>query len=203
MCVRVRACVCVYIYIIIYICLLVCWKIVEVGRELAPEPDFPCVFNCPTAELCCRQMILWRKGEEGNQPSQCAKWIPVASVLVLSITPVTSKQETAVWELVAARRNGNLFPKRALSLSVLRVGLVILTAWRGDQSQISTLSGSVLTHTINMFCRRQPSGCGSEWKHLDNVGYGKCARVCERWEGDWPGCRAGIGFTLAPLSEGL
>lgn len=73
MCVRVRACVCVYIYIIIYICLLVCWKIVEVGRELAPEPDFPCVFNCPTAELCCRQMILWRKGEEGNQPSQCAK----------------------------------------------------------------------------------------------------------------------------------
>lgn len=66
---RVRVCV----YIIIYICLFVCWKIVEVGRELVPEPDFPFVFNCPTAELCCRQTILWRKGEEGNQSSQCAK----------------------------------------------------------------------------------------------------------------------------------
>lgn len=72
-CVCVSAPVCVYIYIIIYICLLVCWKIVEVGRGLAPEPDFPRVFNCPTAELCCRQTILWRKGEEGNQPSRCAK----------------------------------------------------------------------------------------------------------------------------------
>lgn len=54
MCVRVRACVCVYI--IIYICLLVCWKIVEVGRELAPEPHLPFVFHCPTAELRCRQL---------------------------------------------------------------------------------------------------------------------------------------------------
>lgn len=50
-CTRLRVCV----YIIIYMCLLVCWKIVEVGGELAPEPDLPVVFHCPTAELRCRQ----------------------------------------------------------------------------------------------------------------------------------------------------
>lgn len=150
--------------------MFVCWKIVEMGRELAPEPDFPFVFNCPTAELRCRQAVLWRKGEEGNQSSQCAKWIPVAPVLVLSITPVTSKQETAVWEPVAARRNGNVFPKRALSLSVLRAGLVILAVWRGNQSWISILSSSVLAHTIDVFCCHQLCCCGLEWKHLDSAG---------------------------------
>lgn len=124
MCLRARVCV----YIIIYICSFVCWKIVEAGRELAPEPGFPFVFNCPTAELLQTDDFgEERRRGESVQPV-CKARIPVASVLVLSITPVTSKQETAVWEPVAARRNGNLFPKRALSLSVLRVGLVILAA---------------------------------------------------------------------------
>lgn len=45
----------------------------EVGRELVPEPDFPFVFNCPTAELCCRQTILWRKGEEGESVQPVCK----------------------------------------------------------------------------------------------------------------------------------
>lgn len=99
--------------------MFVCWKIVEVGRELVPEPD-SLLYFCPTAEL----LQTGRCGgkERGVSPARVRSVNPLASVLVLSITP--SQQETAVWEPVAARRNGNLLPKRALCLSVLRVGLV-------------------------------------------------------------------------------
>lgn len=52
--------------------MFVCWKVVAVGWELAPEPAFPFVFNCPTAELL-QTDNSGGEGEEGNESSQCAE----------------------------------------------------------------------------------------------------------------------------------
>lgn len=156
--------------------------------------------------LCWRQTSPFYGGKErrGISPEMaCRAWIPVASVLVLSVTPVTSKQETAVWETVAARRNGNLFPKRALSLSVLRVGLVILPAWKGNQSQISILSGSVHTyyiiHVLLPLAKLAVILSGNIWTPSAK----ESVRLFEgsEKERDWTDCLFGAGFTLAPLCK--
>lgn len=68
-CMCLRARVCIYIYNNIY--MFVCWKIVEVGRELVPEPDSLLYFTVPLLNFC-RQTPLRRKGE-GSQSSPRAK----------------------------------------------------------------------------------------------------------------------------------
>lgn len=174
-CVYVCACtrlrVCIYNNIYMFACLLEDCRSGKGAGTRTTSPFCISLSHCWTA----LQTIGWRKGDEGNRRSQRARWTAVASALALSVTPVTSKQETAVWEFVAARRNGNLFPKRALSLSVLRVGLAILAARRGIAG--SAAAPWCWVGTAGQLCLQEVPGVG------------------ERWGG------AEVGVTPTPLSE--
>jgi len=157
------------------------------GRGAGARARFPFVLlsRCWTAadgRVC-------RGREQGGsvRPARAVR-MPVASALALSITPLTSKPETAVWEPVAARRHGSLFPRRVLSISVLRVGLVTLAAGRGAE-RIS----------MGVVRCQQPCGRGSGREHPDSAGWGTHVHVCGRREGDWAGCPAETGLTRAPL----